>query len=63
MDSPDDPPPATPSLEDQIVKYDLRQLLKEAEQEFDASLASGELVDQETIGQFFKLQPDSNARN
>lgn len=60
---PQEPTQSNPSLEDQIVKYDMREMLHEAEQEFDSSLASGELVDQETIGRFFKLQPNSDARN
>ena len=51
------------SLESRAIKYDLEALKSEAEGEFDTTVTSKELVDQEFIGQIFKLGGKSDARN
>ncbi len=51
------------SLEDQVIKYDMNRMLTEAQEEFDAAISSRDLIDQESIGKFFNLKGDDNARN
>ena len=51
------------SLESRVIKYDLEALKSEAESEFDTTATSKELVDQEFIGQIFKLEGGSDERN
>ena len=51
------------SLESRVIKYDLEALKSEAEGEFDTTVTSKELVDQEFIGQIFKLKGNSDERN
>ena len=51
------------SLEDQVIKYDMKRMLAEAQEEFDAAISSRDLIDQESIGKFFNLKGDDNARN
>ena len=58
-----EPPPTFASLADRTVKYDLRVMLKEAQAEFDASIASRDLIDQKSIQQIFNLKERINARN
>lgn len=67
MDTPEEkmPPKAEfRSLADRVVKYDLNVMRKEAEYEFDASIANRDLVDQRAIGSMFNLKERAkNARN
>ena len=66
MESPNENTTQTPvftSLADRTVKYDLQVMLKEAQIEFDASIASRDLIDQRAIGQIFNLKERTNARN
>jgi len=51
---------ASLSLDDHIIRYDMGKMLKEARTEFDSALASRELIDQNSIAKFFKLEPHSN---
>lgn len=51
------------SLADLAIKYDMEAMIAEAEVEFDVKIASRELVDQESIGQFFNLKDKLHARN
>ncbi len=51
------------SLDDQVIKYDLQTMLAEAQVEFDSCISSRDLIDQESIGKFFNLKGDDNARN
>lgn len=44
------------SLDEHIVKYDCAQMRKEAQTEFDASLSTRELIDQESISRIFTAQ-------
>ncbi len=46
------------SLEEHIVKYDFAQMRAEAQSEFDASLSTRELIDQESIAKIFSLDKD-----
>ncbi|MEM9160477.1 MAG: hypothetical protein AAGB46_15630 [Verrucomicrobiota bacterium] len=65
MNTPKDPTKEAEiaSLAERIVKYDLRKMRKEAEKEFDAAIASRDLVSQDAIGQIFNLGERINARN
>lgn len=58
----DQTPPKSPSLslDDHIIKYDMGKMLENARAEFDSALASRELIDQNSIAKFFKLEPHSN---
>jgi len=56
-------PEKSKSLESRVIKYDLQSLKEEAEGEFDTSITSKELVDQEFIGQIFKIGGESDERN
>lgn len=60
MDTPDKPAPARriTSLEEHIVKYDFAQMRMEAQSEFDASLSTRELIDQESIAKIFSQSKD-----
>jgi len=55
--------PRSKSLESRIIKYDFKHLKEEAEGELDTTITSKELVDQEFIGEIFKLKGGSNERN
>ncbi|MGK0239716.1 MAG: hypothetical protein ACI92G_003195 [Candidatus Pelagisphaera sp.] len=54
------PKSASLSLDDHIIKYDMGKMLENARTEFDSALASRELIDQNSIAKFFKLEPHSN---
>jgi len=60
MDTPDKPAASRriTSLEEHIVKYDFAQMRKEAQSEFDASLSTRELIDQESIAKIFSMEKD-----
>ncbi len=60
MDTPGTPSsqPKTLSLDDHILKYDYSEMRSQAESEFDASLSSRELIDQDSIAKIFKLDKD-----
>jgi len=55
--------PRSKSLESRIIKYDFKRLKEEAEGELDTTITSKELVDQEFIGEIFKLKGGSSERN
>ena len=61
--SPHARPNSIQSLDDLVVKYDLRSMIEEIEYEFDISVANQTLVDQKAISRFFNLGGDSDARN
>ncbi len=46
------------SLDEHIIKYDYAQMRREAQSEFDASLSTRELIDQESIAKIFQLNKD-----
>lgn len=46
----------TKSLDDQVLKYDMRAMLKQLESEFDAGVYSQELVSQNDISLLFNLK-------
>ncbi len=46
------------SLDEHIIKYDYTQMRREAQSEFDASLSTRELIDQESIAKIFQLNKD-----
>lgn len=50
------------SLDDHILKYDFAQMRLDAQVEFDSSLSSRELIDQDSIAKIFDLNKD-DARN
>jgi len=50
-------------LEDQVVKYDLKAMIAEAQTEFDAAISRRDLIDQKAISQMFNLKERLNARN
>ncbi len=49
------------SLDEHIVKYDFAQLRQEAQSEFDASLSTRELIDQDSIAKIFKVKRDDES--
>lgn len=54
------------SLEDQILKYDMKAMVDDLQTEFDAGVYSQELVSQNDIGLLFNLKQkklDIHARN
>jgi hypothetical protein len=52
------------SLNDHILKYDLVEMLADAQTEFDSALSSGELIDQNSIAKMFNLDdPKDDERN
>ena len=57
MDTPETPSsePQILSLDDHILKYDYADMRAQAQSEFDASLSSRELIDQDSIAKIFKL--------
>ncbi|MCH6257985.1 hypothetical protein MLD52_15605 [Puniceicoccaceae bacterium K14] len=57
---------APKSLEDQILKYDMKGMIDELQNEFDAGVYSQELVSQNDISLHFNLKQkklDLHARN
>lgn len=50
-------------LEDQVVKYDLKAMIAEAQAEFDAAISRRDLIDQSAISQMFNLKERLHARN
>ena len=46
------------SLDEHILKYDFAQMRREAQTEFDASLSTRELIDQESIAKIFQVNKD-----
>tara|TARA_B110000037_G_C17080054_1_gene489572 strand:- start:277 stop:501 length:225 start_codon:yes stop_codon:yes gene_type:complete len=50
------------SLDDQIIKYDMRRMSKEIEMEFEAKTYSQDLVTQTDIGSFFNLKAKKEER-
>lgn len=60
MDTPNHPKPERriTSLDEHIIKYDYAQMRREAQSEFDASLSTRELIDQESIAKIFQLNKD-----
>lgn len=67
MDTPQDTPEEPKriqSLDDHILRYDLVQMLADAQSEFDSSLSSRELIDQDSIAKMFNLgDPKDDERN
>ncbi|MDQ8202291.1 hypothetical protein [Pelagicoccus sp. SDUM812003] len=51
------------SLADLTIKYDLKEMKRNVEFEFDISFAARELVDQQSIKQVFNIKEKLNARN
>ena len=46
------------SLDEHIIKYDFAKMRREAQTEFDASLSTRELIDQESISKIFTMHKD-----
>ena len=46
------------SLDEHIIKYDYAQMRREAQSEFDASLSTRELIDQDSIAKIFNQCKD-----
>jgi hypothetical protein len=46
------------SLDEHIIKYDYAQMRREAQSEFDASLSTRELIDQDSIARIFNQTKD-----
>lgn len=46
------------SLDDHILRYHYAEIRAEAQSEFDASLSSRELIDQDSIAKIFKRGED-----
>jgi hypothetical protein len=46
------------SLDEHIIKYDFAQMRREAQSEFDASLSTRELIDQDSIARIFNQTKD-----
>lgn len=66
MSQPENTPPShseITSLDDLVVTYDMRKLMAEARTEYDNLIASRELLGQEAIGSFFKLNLKDDERN
>ena len=54
-------PPTIVSLQDQIVKYDMRKMVDELQYEFDIQVSTTDLVDQLSISQIFKMKGAADA--
>lgn len=46
------------SLDEHIIKYDFVKMRREAQSEFDASLSTRELIDQDSIAKIFQIGKD-----
>lgn len=54
-------PPTIVSLQDQVVKYDMRKMVAELVYEFDIQVSTTDLVDQVSISQIFKMKGAADA--
>ncbi|MBK1875715.1 hypothetical protein [Pelagicoccus mobilis] len=60
--APDIPSEVT-SLENLIVRYDMRKLRQEAKEQLENASDNRELLGQQAIANFFNLDDSDNARN
>ena len=54
-------PLAIVSLQDQIVKYDMRAMIAELEMDFDIQVSATDLVDQGLIAEIFRMKGAADA--